>query len=62
MSVCKECRFFVQGNGHSGICEKRPYVSTRSGGVQMINGKPRVLIVNWARKACKMFDKRGDAI
>ena len=57
--ICKECKFFVQGKGKSGTCEKRPYVSTRQGGVQMINGKPRILNVNWAKTACKLFEKGG---
>lgn len=56
---CKSCKYFVQGKGHSGTCKKRPYVSTRSGGVQTINGKPRILVVNWSHKACKMFAKGG---
>ena len=57
--ICKNCEYFIQGKGHSGTCKKRPYVSTRSGGVQMINGKPRVLVVSWSHKGCKMFEKGG---
>lgn len=57
--ICKNCEHFIQGKGHSGTCKKRPYVSTRSGGVQMINGKPRVLVVSWSHTACKMFEKGG---
>ncbi len=57
--VCKKCRYFVQGKGHSGTCKKRPYVSTRNGGIQTINGKPRVLFVSWSHTACKLFDKGG---
>lgn len=56
---CKQCRYFVQGEGHSGTCQKRPYVTTRQGRVQMINRKPRVLFVRWSHTACKMFDKGG---
>lgn len=56
---CKQCRYFVQGEGHSGTCQKRPYVTTRQGRVQMINGKPRVLFVRWSHTACKMFEKEG---
>lgn len=59
MSICKECRFFVQGKGRSGTCKKRPYVSTRQGRVQMINDKPRELVLNWSHTACKMFKKGG---
>ena len=60
MNTCKDCRYFVQGEGKSGTCEKRPYVSTRQGKVQMIKGKPRKLIINWAKTACKMFEKGGE--
>lgn len=60
MNTCKDCKFFVQGNGKSGTCEKRPYVSTRQGTVQMINGKPRKLMIHWAKTACKMFEKGGE--
>jgi hypothetical protein len=56
---CKSCKYFVQSKGHSGTCKKRPFVSTRSGGVQMINGKPRVLVVYWSHKACKDYLKGG---
>lgn len=58
MNTCKECRYFIQGEGKSGICEKKPYVSTRQGMVEMINGKPRKLIIYWAKTACKMFERR----
>lgn len=57
--ICKNCEHFIQGKGHSGTCKKRPYVSTRRGGVQMINGKPRVLVVSWSHTACKLFEKGG---
>ena len=57
---CKQCRYFVQGEGHSGTCQKRPYVTTRQGRVQIINGKPRVLVLSWSHTACKMFEKGGE--
>jgi hypothetical protein len=57
--TCKDCRFFIQGNGKSGTCEKRPYVSTRQGKVQMIHDKPRRLYVYWSKTACSMFEKGG---
>ena len=58
---CKQCIHFIQGDGHSGTCRKRPYVTSRhNGDVQMINGVPRVLVLNWSHKACKMFEKRGE--
>ena len=58
--VCKNCEYFIQGKGHSGTCKKRPYISKRSGGVQMINGKPRVLVVSWSHTACKDYLKGGE--
>ena len=58
MNTCKECKYFVQGEGKSGVCEKKPYVSTRQGKVQMINGKPRKLMIYWAKTDCKMFERR----
>ena len=60
MKNCKDCNFFIQGIGKSGTCKKRPYVSTRQGGVQIVNGKPRKLIVYQAKPACKMFEKGGE--
>ena len=30
------------------------------GGVQNINGKPRVLVVSWSHTACKLFEKGGE--
>lgn len=58
--TCKKCRYFVQGEGKSGTCKKRPYVSTRQGTVQMVNGKPRILYVYWAKTACQLFMKGGE--
>ena len=58
--ICKECKFFIQVKGKSGTCKKRPYVSTRQGGVQMINGKPRKLYIYCSKMACKMFEKGGE--
>lgn len=55
--TCKDCLHFVQGSRHSGTCKKRPYVSTKHSGVQMINGKPRPLILYWSHAACKMFER-----
>ena len=60
MKTCKDCRFFVQGEGKSGTCEKRPYVSTRQGTVQIIKGKPRRLMLYGTKTACKMFEKGGE--
>ena len=58
MLTCKDCRFFIQREGRSGACEKKPYVSTRQGGVQMINGQPRPLVLYWSKPACKMFERK----
>ena len=57
--TCKECEFFIQGQGRSGTCKKRPYIGNRRGGIQLINGKPRPLVLYWAKKACKMFKRKG---
>ena len=60
MPTCKDCCFFVQGDRKSGTCKKRPFVSTRQGGIATIDGKPRILIVSWSHTACKMFEKDGE--
>lgn len=57
MNTCKDCRYFIQGDKKGGTCEKRPYVSTRQGGVQTINGNPRKLYIYGSKTACKMFEK-----
>ena len=57
MNTCKDCRYFIQGDKKGGTCEKRPYVSTRQGGVQTINGKPRKLYIYCSKTACKLFEK-----
>lgn len=56
---CKSCRYFIQGEGHSGTCQKRPHVASKRGGAQKINGKPRVLVVSWSHNACKKYEKGG---
>ena len=60
MVTCKDCRYFIQGEGKSGTCEKRPFVSDRRGGIQKINGEPRKLVLYWAHTICKMFEKGGE--
>lgn len=60
MSTCKDCKFFIQEEGHCGRCKKYPYVRTRRGLVETINGKPRTLYVRWSRTACKSFEKKGE--
>ena len=32
--TCKDCKFFVQGEGRSGGCSKKQYATHRSGHVQ----------------------------
>lgn len=59
MATCKECRFFIQGEGRGGVCEKKPYMLTRQGRVHMINGKPIPRYIQWSRIACNMFEKGG---
>lgn len=58
MPTCKECRYFIQGKGHSGRCEKWPYVRTKWGTIAKINGEPRPLIIYWSHNACKTFEKK----
>ena len=53
--TCKDCRFFIQGEGRGGTCEKRPFVTQRDGRPQIINGKPRKLYISWGKTACKTF-------
>ena len=60
MSTCKECRFFIQGKGKGGSCERKPYVLTRQHCVRMIDGKPIPLYIPWSKIACKMFEKGGE--
>lgn len=59
MATCKECRFFIQGEGKSGSCERKPYVLTRQRRVRMIDEKPIPLYIQWSKIACKMFEKGG---
>lgn len=62
--TCKECNFFVQGKGKIGTCEKRPYITMNGGSrkrrvqVQMIDGKPRTLYLNWSHSACSLFERK----
>lgn len=58
--TCKDCKYFVQGTGHSGTCEKKPYVSNRNGTPQIVQGKPRKLVIYWAHNICKLFEKGAD--
>lgn len=55
--TCKDCKFFVQGEGKIGTCKKRPYVSDRRGGIQRIDGKPRRLNMWQSRRACGLFER-----
>lgn len=57
---CKDCKFFVQGERRSGTCEKSPYVTTRDGRPQTIQGKPRKKYVSWGTNACKQYFERKD--
>lgn len=57
MNCCKTCKNFIQGDGHQGVCSKKPYVSTRRGAIQTIQGEPRKLVVYWAKKACKLYEQ-----
>lgn len=58
--TCKECRYFVQGEGKSGTCKKIPFRKTKRGNLQEIYGKPRKFVIYWSHMACKMFEKGGE--
>lgn len=58
---CKDCKFFVQGEGKSGTCQKRPYFSARGGRPQIIQGKPRKFITFGSSNACKTYFERKGA-
>jgi hypothetical protein len=58
---CKTCKHFIQGIGHRGTCEKKPFVTDRrGGGVRYIKDEPQPLIVSWSRLACKMYERGCD--
>lgn len=61
MSTCKDCKFFVQGEGKSGSCSKKQYATHRSGHVQKKpDGTPLPFVVFQGTNACKRWFERKD--
>ena len=57
--TCVECKFFVQGEGRSGTCLKKPYRKHRSGQLQRrSDGTPIKFVVFWGTLACKTYFER----
>ena len=56
--TCKDCRFFIQGEGRGGTCEKKPYATGKCGRVYVINGVKKKYYVHWSKPACKTFFER----
>lgn len=60
--TCKDCKFFVQGGGHSGTCKKRPFRKHKTGQIaKKHDGTPMQFIVFWGTQACKKhFERKGE--
>ena len=59
--TCKDCKFFVQGEGHSGTCQKRPFRKCKSGQiVKKPDGTPIKFVVFWGTSAWKKNFERKD--
>lgn len=60
MNTCKDCKFFVQGERHSGTCLKKPYAKSKGGHTYKTpDGKPIKFCVQWSRISCKEhFERR----
>jgi hypothetical protein len=59
--TCKDCKFFVQGEGRSGRCSKRPYCKYKSGQiVKKPDGTPIAFVVFWGTQACKKHYERSE--
>ena len=59
--TCKDCKFFVQGEGKSGSCSKHPYRKHKSGQiVKKPDGTPIPFVVFWGNQACKINFERKD--
>lgn len=58
--TCKDCRFFIQGKGHGGTCEKKPFVTAKNGKPHIINGKTINRYISWGTTACKTFFERSN--
>jgi hypothetical protein len=62
--TCKDCKFFVQGEGRGGVCQKKPYRQSRNGQVyKKPDGTPIEFVTYVGTPACKKyFEKRGSAV
>lgn len=59
--TCKDCKFFVQGEGRSGTCQKRPYRKYKSGQIaKKPDGTPIPFVVFCGTQACKIYFERND--
>lgn len=58
MPTCKDCEFFVQGDGKGGTCKKRPYMLARNGEVKLYGGEPMARYIYWSSTVCKEFERR----
>lgn len=59
--TCKDCKFFVQGEGRSGTCQKRPYRKHKTGQIaKKADGTPITFVVFWGTQACKIYFERKD--
>lgn len=56
--TCKDCRFFIQGKGRGGTCEKMPFAKGKCGRIYIVDGKPVPRYVSWGKPACKTFFER----
>ena len=59
--ICKDCKFFVQAEGRSGSCSKRPYRKYKSGQIaKKPDGTPIKFVVFCGTQACKIYFERKD--
>lgn len=59
--TCKDCKFFIQGEGHSGACMKHPHAKSKSGRTYIKpDGTPIKFVVYWGTNACKKNFERKD--
>jgi hypothetical protein len=59
--TCKDCKFFVQGEGRSGTCQKKPYRTHKTRQIaKKADGTPIKFIVFCGTNACKRWFERRD--
>jgi hypothetical protein len=60
--TCKDCKFFIQGEGRSGTCQKHPYKKLRNGRlVKAPDGTLFVFRTYWSNPACKKHFERRES-